>query len=62
MDSPSGMIELLFNQTVGGLDISPEQVIDKIRAVTTDQVVHAASEIELDTVYLLTGTGGEANE
>lgn len=62
MDSPSGMIEVLFNQSVGGVDYTPEVVIDKIREVTKEQVLNVASEIELDTVYLLTGKGGRTNE
>lgn len=62
MDSPTGMIELLFNQHVGELELSPEEVIDRIRKVSREQVLEAASSVKLDTVYLLTGKEEKGNE
>lgn len=58
-DSPSSIIDRnvigMVNQEYRPL----EQVVESIAQVTKDQVVRVASQIELDTVYLLHGpTGG----
>lgn len=41
---------------------SPEQFIESIHAVTREDIVKAAGQLQLDTIYLLKGNGGDANE
>ncbi|GLO66056.1 MULTISPECIES: pitrilysin family protein [Oceanobacillus] len=62
MDHPQGLVELLYQQEVGGKILPPEQLIKDIKSVTKQQVIEVAKEIEEDTVYLLTSKGGEKNE
>ncbi len=62
MDHPQGIIELLYQQVLGGKKITPDQLIQGIKQVTKEEVVQIAGNIEEDTVYLLTGTGGTSDE
>ncbi|MFS0751785.1 EF-P 5-aminopentanol modification-associated protein YfmF [Oceanobacillus sp. 1P07AA] len=62
MDHPQGLVELLYQQEVGGKSLPPEQLISDIKSVSKQQVIEVAKEIEEDTVYLLTSKGGEKNE
>lgn len=59
MDSPYGMIELLYQQVVGNKEFPPDIFIEKIHQVTREDVMNVAKKIELDTVYLLTNEEGE---
>lgn len=61
LDNQQGIIELLYQQVVGGRDLSPNELIEGINGVTKDDIVRVAQKIELDTVYLLTD-GGNSNE
>ena len=54
MDSPYGIIELLYQQVVGNKDMPPNTFIEKIQQVTKEEVAQVAKKVELDTVYLLT--------
>ncbi|MBP1949189.1 EF-P 5-aminopentanol modification-associated protein YfmF [Virgibacillus litoralis] len=62
MDNTQGMIELLYQQVVAGTERPPQTLIDGIKQVTTENVIEVANKIELDTIYLLTGKGGESDE
>src|SRR5690625_700280 len=59
MDSPYGMIELLYQQVVGNKEFPPDLFIERIQQVTREDVINVAKKIELDTVYLLTNEEGE---
>ncbi|HLR70865.1 MAG TPA: pitrilysin family protein [Pseudogracilibacillus sp.] len=62
LDSPYGIIELLYQQVVANKALSPKTLMEQINQVTKEQVKMVAEKIELDTVYLLTKDGGEVNE
>ena len=62
LDNPQGIIELLYQQVLGGQEITPEQLIEKIRKVTKEDVIQVASQIQEDTVYLLTSKKEEVHE
>ncbi|RYG73823.1 insulinase family protein [Lentibacillus lipolyticus] len=62
MDDAKGLVELLYQQVVAGTDRSPDQLIEDIKSVRKEDVVHAANKCELDTIYLLTSKGGELDE
>lgn len=53
-DSAGGMIELFYQQIVGGRVLSIEQYMDGIQAVSKADVIQVAKNIELDTIFLLT--------
>lgn len=59
LDSPSGTIELLYQQIVGGRKRMPDQLIEEVRKVTREEVIEIANKIELDTVYVLVGESNE---
>src|SRR5699024_3867393 len=62
LDSPYGIIQLLYQQVVANKALSPKTLMDQINQFTKEQVKMVAEKIELDTVYLLTKDGGEVNE
>ncbi|MFD1336168.1 EF-P 5-aminopentanol modification-associated protein YfmF [Oceanobacillus iheyensis] len=62
MDHPQGLVELLYQQEVGGKSLPPDQLIKDIKSVTKQQVIEVAKEIEEDTIFLLTSKGGEKSE
>src|SRR5699024_2065710 len=63
LDSPHGIVELLYQQVVGNKEFSPQTVMDEINKVTKKEVAAIAQKIELDTVYLLTNeNGGDTDE
>ncbi|WP_284140014.1 pitrilysin family protein [Virgibacillus sp. LDC-1] len=55
MDHPQGMMELLYQQVIANRSLSPHELIAQIKATTIEQVIHVASNIQEDTIYLLTG-------
>ena len=58
LDSPYGIIELLYQQVVGDKPLSPKTLIEKIGQISKPDVEAIAKKIELDTVYLLTKEQG----
>jgi predicted Zn-dependent peptidase len=60
MDKPSGLEELFFDQSVASIKITPNELAALADSVTLKEVAEIASCIELDTVYYLTGTTGQA--
>lgn len=57
-DNPFQIIELQLDRALGGQEENTEQMVDKIDAVTVEEVVEVAAGIRLDTVYLLQGQEG----
>lgn len=47
-----------FIQGVRGDNYSPEEAIEKIKAVTREDVIKSASALRLDTVYIMKSNGG----
>ncbi|MEN2766384.1 EF-P 5-aminopentanol modification-associated protein YfmF [Ornithinibacillus xuwenensis] len=62
LDNPQGIIEMLYQQVIADVDLSPHQLIESIKKVSINEVKEVGNKIELDTVYLLTSEGGTANE
>lgn len=62
LDSPQGIIELLYQQVIGNKQLPPNEFINQLKQVTKDDVVNVAQQITEDTIYLLTNKRGEAVE
>jgi len=62
LDHPQGIVELLYQQVIGDKVISPEELIEKIASVTVKDVIQVASNIQEDTIYLLTSKEEIAHE
>ncbi|MBT2215047.1 insulinase family protein [Virgibacillus dakarensis] len=62
LDNQQGIIEMLYQQVIGNKQMSPEELIAGIKQVTKEEIVNVAKKMELDTVYLLTKNGGNADE
>lgn len=54
-DSPGRLDDYAISQAVAGKTGSMDDVSDKLRHVTMDQIVEAANTLQLDTVYFLKG-------
>ncbi|MBA2174046.1 insulinase family protein [Halobacillus locisalis] len=60
MDNANGLIEVLYHQMISGAEMPANELMDKIRNVTKDDVVNMANKVKLDTIYFLTcQEGGE---
>lgn len=58
VDTSRGLIEVLYNDVVGGgQNESVEEWIRQVKEVTKEQIIEVASKIELDTIYFLKGKG-----
>ena len=54
-DGAGSIAEWYFKQSYSGTSYSPEDEIDRINAVTREDIINAANSLKLDTVYVLTG-------
>ncbi|MGN0613823.1 MAG: EF-P 5-aminopentanol modification-associated protein YfmF [Porcipelethomonas sp.] len=54
-DTPSSYIGWYYSCFVHGEVITPEQSLERYRAVTREQIITAAKSIKLDTVYVMKG-------
>lgn len=59
-DSPQALSAWFLTRILSGDLITPDEQIEKINAVTKDEIISAAKSLKLDTVYVLTTEG--ANE
>ena len=59
MDNNHGLAELFYQQQISGTNLSLQEVLSKITAVTMEDVINVGQKIEEDTLYLLTAEGGE---
>ncbi|MBM7581772.1 putative Zn-dependent peptidase [Caldicoprobacter guelmensis] len=53
MDQPSQLIDYYLGNSVMDSDITVEELIERIKGVTVDQVVEVSDRIKLDTIYFL---------
>ena len=58
LDNPNSLISFYLDADIGGRRHGFSDVMEKIQQVTPEQVVEAASKIQLDTVYFLRGEEG----
>lgn len=56
-DSPILLENFWLGQSVAGLDWGLPDLIERVSAVTREQILEAASAVQLDTVYFLKGVG-----
>jgi len=57
MDRPGSLEDLYFDRTIAPVPYDPAELCDAIEAVTLDQVVESAAEINPDTIYTLRDEG-----
>jgi predicted Zn-dependent peptidase len=60
MDSQTQLEDFYLGQAVANLDYGPEELALLLEDVTKDQVVEAAKDVQLDTIYFLEGLNKEA--
>lgn len=53
-DSIWSISDYMYMLSVQGREQTPEEIMDRIRSVTIEEVVVAAQKLELDTIYFLT--------
>jgi predicted Zn-dependent peptidase len=53
-DSPGGKIGAFLEMNVNGTPLTGEQIVEKVRAVTRDDVRRAAARVKPDTLFFLT--------
>lgn len=58
-DSQMNIVDYYLSQSIIGTNDSFEELIEKLKAVTIDDVVKAASKINLDTIYFLAAQDNE---
>lgn len=58
-DTLSGSESWYITQMLDKELMSPKQAVEKLNAVTKEEIIDAAKTIELDTVYILTSNGKE---
>ena len=54
MDYAQGLIELLYQNELGGRTVGLESLLDDIQQVTKEDVMEVANQVVADTVYFLT--------
>ena len=57
-DSSYALASLLVSAYIMGHNLTPDEQIQKLMEVTPERVTKVASDVKLDTVYLLKGMGG----
>jgi predicted Zn-dependent peptidase len=57
IDTSRGMVEVLYHNVVGNVEISLDKWLEEMRTVSKEDIVTVANKIELDTIYFLTGMG-----
>ena len=55
LDTQSRLEDYWLGQAAAGLEEGPDQLADRVERVTREQVVTAAQDLTLDTVYFLKG-------
>jgi predicted Zn-dependent peptidase len=59
IDTARGLVEVLYHNELANTAISVEDYLEGIKAVTKEEVMAAAKQVEQDTIYFLRGMGGE---
>ncbi|MDP4152968.1 MAG: pitrilysin family protein [Bacillota bacterium] len=58
-DNPAAMIHWYANEIISGTDSDPEDFIESLIQVKKEEVIRAAGDVMLDTVFFLKGSGKE---
>jgi predicted Zn-dependent peptidase len=56
-DSPGSLENYYTSSLIGGLNMEPETYMEKLLAVTREDIARAAGTLQLHTVYFLKGEG-----
>ncbi|WP_110112770.1 pitrilysin family protein [Bacillus sp. CGMCC 1.16541] len=59
IDTPRGLVEVLYHNELTGASITIDEYLKGIDAVSTQDIVKVAENIQMDTIYFLTGMDGE---
>jgi predicted Zn-dependent peptidase len=62
IDTSRGIVEVLYHNVVGNVNISLDKWLENMRNVSKEDIIVVANKIELDTIYFLTGLGAGKNE
>lgn len=54
-DTPTSLVNWYFSRYCRGEIISPDEEINRIKAVTREQIIEVAKSFKLDTIYVMTG-------
>ena len=61
-DSIRDISTWFFMQKIRKTNMTPEQAIDAMMAITREQIIEAAKSFKLDTVYLMKGNNKKGKE
>ncbi|GAA0461715.1 EF-P 5-aminopentanol modification-associated protein YfmF [Alkalibacillus silvisoli] len=61
VDRSRGIIDWYYQQVIGDRELTNQEMVDEIQAVTKEQVIAVSKQVQLDTVYFLTAEDGGAN-
>ncbi len=61
-DSSASIEAFVFRRLLAGVSETGEEYIEKISQVTREELMTAANKVKLDTLYFLSGDGGEERE
>ena len=53
-DSITAVSDYIYMLSIQGMDETPERIIEKLQAVTLEEVIEVAHKVKLDTIYFLT--------
>ena len=56
IDVPRGLIEILYHNVIAKTTITLDEWLEKTETITKEEIVDVAKQIQLDTIYFLTGT------
>jgi predicted Zn-dependent peptidase len=59
LDTPRGLVEVLYHNVVSERKRQVDEWIAAMEKVTREEIIDVANQIELDTIYFLTGMEGE---
>ncbi|RIW29292.1 insulinase family protein [Bacillus salacetis] len=58
IDTPRGLVEILYHNVVSGRDIDLDDWLGSIEKVTKEEITAVAQKVNMDTIYFLTGMEG----
>lgn len=56
IDHPVGLVEVLYHNVVAPKKITIDEWINEVQKVKRDEIIAVANQVQLDTIYFLTGT------
>ncbi|TYS16224.1 insulinase family protein [Rossellomorea vietnamensis] len=58
IDTPRGLVEILYHNVVSGQKIELDHWLESIEKVTKEEITTVAKKVNMDTIYFLTGMEG----